>query len=415
VTRVSVQEYADAVRGRYQRARKAEKGRMLDEFCRTTGYHRNAAIRLLKHPPGPQRTRRGRPPRYGLAVRRVVERAWEVSGRLCSKRLAPFLPTVVDALERHGELTVEAAVREQVCQVSAATLDRLLRPVRQRERRLPLSQSAACSAVQAQIPIRTWSEWEGVSPGSVQADLVLHCGESTEGFHLTTLDTVDVATGWVECAAVWGKRQQRVRSAVHQICTRLPVPLAEFHTDNGGEFLNRALHDYCQQHGIRFTRGRPWKKNDQAHVEQKNWSVVRKVVGYQRLETKATYEQLQRLYRVLPLYVNCFQPIRKLVSKERVGAKVTKRYDAARTPYERLLASGVLDEARRAALEALFVSLNPVHLRAEIDAALEALWQAAARGKTTTGQPAHTTKAATACGYVDSSADLPTYPQALRR
>ena len=230
---------------------------MLDEFCRTTGYHRNAAIRLLKHPPAPERTRRGRPPTYGLAVRQVVERGWEVSGRLCSKRLAPFLPRLVATLERHGELTVSAEVREQVRRISAATLDRLLRPVRQRERRLPLSQSAACSTVQAQIPIRTWSEWEGVRPGSVQADLVLHCGESTEGFYLTTLDTVDVATGWVECVAVWGKMQQRLRRAVHQVCTRLPVALAEFHTDNGGEFLNGALHGYCQQKAIPFTRGRP--------------------------------------------------------------------------------------------------------------------------------------------------------------
>ena len=239
MTRVSVQEYADAVRGRYQRAGKAEKGRMLDEVCRTTGYHRNAAVRLLGHPAGPGRERRGRPATYGLAVRLAVERLWVVSDRLCGKRLAPFLPTLVQALERHGELVLEPAVREQVCRVSAATVDRLLRTVRQRERRLPLSQSAACSTVQAQIPIRTWSEWEGVAPGSLQADLVLHCGESTEGFFLTTLDTVDVATGWVECAAVWGKGQQRVRSAVHRVRTRLPMPLAELHTDNGGEFVRR--------------------------------------------------------------------------------------------------------------------------------------------------------------------------------
>jgi hypothetical protein len=214
----------------------------------------------------------------------------------------------------------------------------------------------------------------------VQADLVAHCGDSTEGFYLTTLVVTDVATGWTECQAVWGKGQQRVGTALHHIRQRLPMALRELHTDNGGEFVNALLQPWCQREGIRCTRGRPYRKNDQAYVEQKNWSAVRRPVGYDRYTSKAAYAQLQRLYDLLRLDVNFFQPIRKLIGKERVGGKVIKRYDRAQTPYQRLLASGVLEEPQRQALERLYRSVNPVRLRAEIDAALEVLWKLAHRG-----------------------------------
>lgn len=196
---------------------------------------------------------------------------------------------------------------------------------------------------------RAFGEWQDVRPGSLQADLVAHCGESTEGFYLASLVAVDVATGWTDCQAVWGKGHHRVSAGVYEIRRRLPMPLRELHTDNGGEFLNHLLVPYCRQDRIHVTRGRPWRKNDQAYAEQKNWAIVRRLIGYDRYTSPAALAQLNAVYSVLRLYWNFFQPLRKLTAKVRHGAQVTKRYDRAQTPYQRLLASGILSEAQRQA------------------------------------------------------------------
>jgi len=208
---------------------------------------------------------------------------------------------------------------------------------------------------------------------------VVHCGASAEGFFLTTLDAVDVATGWTECVIVWGRGQDRVGAALHAVQSGLPFPLRDLHTDNGSEFLNSVVYPWCQRHAIRLTRGRPYRKNDQAYVEQKNWSVVRRLVGYDRFSSRAAFSAFERLYRLVRLWVNFFQPVRKLVSKERVGAKVVKRFDAARTPYQRVLAADVLTADQRRLLDATFQRQNPVQLRQQIDGALETLWALAER------------------------------------
>jgi len=376
MTYASIREYGEAMRKRYLSASKKEKGKLLTEFCTVTKYHRKAAVRLLCHTPSKTRCR-GRERQYGLPVSYALRRLWEVSDHLCSKRLAPFIPELVDSLERHGELSLDPEVKEQVLRVSASTIDRLLGPYRRRGLRHPRSSYSSPSSIKAHIPVRTFSEWKDVHPGSLQADLVLHCGESTEGFYVTTLTAVDVATGWHVCVPVWGKGKERVGGGVHEVRSRLPFTLREIHTDNGSEFINDALYPYCQRHGIGFTRGRPYKKNDQAYVEQKNWSIVRRLVGYDRYTTKAAYEQMERLYLLVDRYANFFQPIGKLVHKERVGAKVTKHYDLARTPYKRLLETGLLQEAERLSLEREYQSLNPVHLKSQIDAALDKLWKLA--------------------------------------
>jgi hypothetical protein len=205
MTRQSILEYAATLRPRYQLAGKREKGALLDAFCRLTGYHRKAAIRLLgRSPARAAAARRGRPRQYDRTVVPSLVAIWEASDRLCSKRLAPFLPGLVDALERHGELTLPAKMRALLVQLSPATIDRLLAPTRQRQRRQPIAQSAASAALKALVPVRAFGEWTGVTPGSFQADLVFHCGEQTAGFHLTTLVMIDVASGWTECRAVWG-------------------------------------------------------------------------------------------------------------------------------------------------------------------------------------------------------------------
>jgi hypothetical protein len=374
VSERAVAEYAAAVRGRYRVATRGGKGAILDEFCRVTGYHRKAAIRLLRESAPRRAVRRGRPPRYGPEVVDPLRRAWEAADRPCGKRLAPFLRELVGCLERHGEIAVDPVVRAKLVRLAPATVDRLLAPLKREGRRRPLTQSASADALKALVPLRTFGEWAAVAPGSVQADLVAHCGETTAGFYLATLLAVDVATGWTELEAVWGMSHKRVGTAVHLVRQRLPVPLRELHTDNGGEFLNGLLVPWCRAEGIRCTRGRPYKKNDQAWAEQRNWTAVRSLVGYDRYSSKAALAQLGRLYPLVRDYLNFFQPVRKLTAKTRDGAKVTKRYDAAATPYRRLLAAAALDQDHKAALDARYRGLNPARLKRDIDAALDLLW-----------------------------------------
>ncbi len=211
----------------------------------------------------------------------------------------------------------------------------------------------------------------------MQGDLVLHCGEVLDGFYLTTLVAVDVATRWTELEAIWGLGQQRVGTGVHHIRQRVPFPLREWHSDNGGEFINETLVAWCRREGIRFTRGRPYRKNDQAWVEQRNGLAVRRLVGYDRYSSRAAFTVLARLYGVLRLRLNFFRPVRKLVSKRRVGSKVIKRYDAAQTPYQRLVATGVLTPAQRHALEAQFHALDPIALTRDVEQTLDVLWKLA--------------------------------------
>jgi hypothetical protein len=377
VSERAVAEYAAAVRGRYGASGRKAKGAILDEFCRVTGYHRKAAIRLLGERAPRRALRRGRPPRYGPEVVEPLRRAWEAADRPCGKRLAPFLRELVGCLERHGEIAVDPVVRAKLVRLAPATVDRLLAPLKREGRRRPVTQSASADALKALVPVRTFGDWAGVAPGALQADLVVHCGESTAGFYLSTLMAVDVATAWTELEPVWGMGQKRVGTGVHLVRSRLPVPLRELHTDNGGEFLNQLLVPWCRAEGIRLTRGRPYTKNDQAWAEQRNWTAIRSLVGYDRYASPAAFAQLGRLYPLVRDYLNFFQPVRKLTSKTRDGAKVTKRYDAARTPYQRLLAASALGADQKAALDARYRRLNPAQLKRDIDAALDLLWSLA--------------------------------------
>jgi hypothetical protein len=373
-----VREYAESLRPRYHLASRRDKSRLLDEFCRVTDRDRKVAIRLLRHPPTRAHRRAGRPRQYLSTLRPVLEEVWEASDYLCSKRLAPFLPDLLETLERHDEVTLSAEQRTALLRISPATIDRLLGPVRRQHRRHGLATtSPGLAALRAQVPLRTFGEWTNVPPGHLQADLLAHCGESTYGFSLTSLLAIDVATGWTELQAVWGKGHQRVSTAVHLARQALPMPLLSLHSDNGGEFLNHILIPWCRDERIAFTRGRPYRKNDQAYAEQRNGAVLRRYIGYDRYCTRAALRALQAVHEVLRLYVNFFQPIRKLVSKERHGARVVKRYDRAQTPYRRLLASGILTPERRAALAAQYHQLNPRQLRADLQTRLDALWKLA--------------------------------------
>jgi hypothetical protein len=381
MTRGSVQEYAAAIRGRYRSANKMSKSKMLDEFVRVTGYHRKAAIRMLLKIPKVHGGRRGRPSRYGTVLG-PLKAVWEASDRLCSKRLQPFLPEMVKVLRQHGEQRIDASQERLLGQVSPATIDRLLRSYRKLGGRRPLSTTQPSSVLKNSIPIRTSADWQENKPGFLEIDLVAHCGESTEGFYLTTLCAVDVASGWSECVPVWGKGQVRVRSAVHRVRQRLPFSLLGVDSDNGSEFINQCFYTYCHQEKITFTRSRSYKKNDSCHVEQKNGNIVRRLVGYDRYSSRLAYQCLERLYGNIQLYMNFFQPTMKLWSKTRHGAKVHRVYERAETPYQRLLRSDTLSKDKQAEMAALYNGLNPVLLLKQINGNLEQLWRLAERQAT---------------------------------
>ena len=370
-------EYAEVLRARYRVADKRERGRILDEYCRTTRCHRKAAIRRLGRDPRATGRPPGRPPRVGRECLPLLERIWQASQYLSGKLLAAILPALLVALETHHSLVVPAAVRAALLAASPATLDRLLRPLRRRRPRHPRRLATALSAVRRQVPLRTWSEWRGVAPGSLQGDLVLHCGESTDGLYCATLVAVDVATTWTELQALWGLHQQRVTGGIQHVSQRLPFALRAWHSDNGSEFINACLLGWCQRRSIRFTRGRPYRKNDQAWVEQRNGLLVRRLVGYDRYSSRAAQAVLQRLYDLLRLQHNFFRPVRKLVSKHRVGSKVLKRYDAAQTPYQRVLAAAVLTPEQQQALAQQFHALDPIALARDIQQTLDVLWKLA--------------------------------------
>ena len=376
MTRNSIKEYAEAIKVRYGKATKEEKGRILDEFTKVSGLHRKAAIRLLNCcKPTLGKRRSGRPRLYGLVGVEALRAIWEASDRLCSKRLKPFLPEYISVMRRCGESEMTTETESQLCHMSAATIDRVLRPWQQKGGRRSFSTTKPGNLLRSSIPIRTFADWQENRPGFIEVDLVAHCGESLDGFYLNTLMAVDVATSWSEFIGVWGKGQQRVGTAIHKVRQRLPFRLLGLDSDNGSEFINRDLARWCQHEGIIFTRSRPYKKNDNCFVEQKNGSIVRRVIGRDRFSSKQAYEALNRLYYLMRLYINFFQPVMKLASKTRHGAGVHRVYDMAQTPYQRVQKSGALTEATKAQLASTYAQLNPVRLLKQINDNVEHLWQ----------------------------------------
>ena len=376
MTRASLREYAAVQRERYQQASRGDKHRLLDEMVAVTGMHRKAAIRLLRRMPrsaaAPVRARR--PRRYGPAVAAAAEVLWQASGRIGAHRLHPFVPELLDRLVQCGEVRIPPAVDKLVRQASRPTLARLLEGARAQYPRRGATTTHPSTWLKQQIPIRTFADWDDARPGFCQVDLVAHCGSSSKGFYLYTLCAVDVVTSWVELQALWGKGHYRVAAGVQAVRERLPVALAGLDSDNGSEFINRVLYYYCWREGITFTRGRAWKKNDSALVEQKNGAIVRHLIGYDRFASKRAYAQLAQVYALARLHVNFFQPVEKLVTKHRDGARVHRVFDRAQTPYQRLCAAGVLPSAKRAELDALYGRLNPLQLQRDLEVALERLW-----------------------------------------
>lgn len=371
----SKKELAETIRPRYLKASRKGKKQILDEFVAATGYHRKHAIRLLRHYPRPKGVkRRGRRKVYDGAVVEALIEIWEICGRICSKRLKPFIPEIIAVLERHEEMHLEEPIKAQLLKISRATIDRCLKPARF-EHRKGLSTTKPGTLLKKAIPVRTFTPWEDERPGFVEVDLVAHCGESTEGQYLNTLTCTDIATGWTECLGLPNKTQQAVSQAILILQERLPFPLLGLDSDNGSEFINDTLYRYCLAEQITFTRSRPYRKNDQAHVEQKNWSVVRHTIGYDRLTTTEELDLLISIFEDLRLYVNFFQPVLKLVGKEQANGKTIKHYDTAATPYRRVLASDQVALDVKLRLTNLYFQLNPVMLRNSIDQKVAKLWK----------------------------------------
>ncbi len=371
---VARDELVAAIAERYLRADRMERSRILDEFTAVTGFHRKHAMRLFRAG-RPNRRSGPRPGRrvYDDAVREALTLIWEASDRICGKRLRPLVPVLVEAMERHGHLQLAPEVRISLLAMSPATIDRALRDVRRQAGRSTRRKAPPSVAIRRSVPVRTFDGWDDPPPGFVEADLVSHSGPVAKGSFVQTLVLTDIATGWTECAPLLVREQRLLTEVLSELRKLLPFTLLGLDTDNDSVFMNETVRDYCLGAGVEFTRCRPYRKNDQAWVEQKNGSVVRRTVGYRRFEGLEAAAVLARLYAALRLFVNFFQPSFKLEAKARDGAKVTKRYHPPATPCQRLIADARTNAEVRHRLETLCTTLDPVRLLQEIRAAQQQL------------------------------------------
>ncbi len=385
-------EYLKAIYPRYQHASRLEKRRILDEFCQVTRYHRKSALRLLNgSPPARQpRVRRRRPPKYGTRVIQVLAAIWRAAGYPWSVRLKALLPLWLPWAQRRFRLT--PALEEQLLQLSPRQMDRRLAPYRRPGRTGRYGGTKPGALLKHHIPVRT-DRWDVRVPGFTEIDLVAHGGESGDGEFAHSLNLTDIHTTWVETRAVLGRGQHAVRAALEDMRQTLPFPLRGIDSDNGSEFINAHLLQYCQRHGIQFTRGRPYKKDDNAHIEQKNWTHVRRLLGYLRYASPDAVAAMNALYRQeLRLFQNLFLPSVKLVRKVRVGSRIRRVYDRPQTPLERVQACPEADPAKVARLAALRAQLDPFALAEAIDQQLDQLY-ALARPRAVSRPPAPRTPA----------------------
>jgi len=362
------EQYLSKLRERYRRANKKERGRILDEFVATTSYHRKHAIALLR---GKRRHRNPKTPSHRVRRRiylaedkRAVLWLAELFDQIGSKRLRVAMNVELDNLR--GHLEVSRACFRRLKAISPSTMDRF----RRTERRVPAGHRGGTkpgTLLKSQIKVRTFADWDDKQPGFEEIDLVQHEGGNSSGFFACTLNVTDVSTGWTEMRAVLNKAQTHVFAALKHIRQDLPFPLLGIDSDNGGEFINDELARYCDQEHLTFTRGRAGRKNDNPYVEQKNWSVIRRLVGYGRYETSKQVHQLNTLYAVYRLYVNHFLPVQKLVKKVRDGSKVKKIYDDPKTPYQRVLDSPQVNLKDKRKLRAIHAQLDVVQLKRQID------------------------------------------------
>ena len=368
-------EYLRVIYGRYRKAEGKAKGGMLDEFCLTTGYHRKYAIRLLNGPPPGKREEaraRGRKPQYSPAVVTLLAAVWEAAGYPWSVRLKAILPNWMPWIRPRYKPSAET--ERQLVEMSARQMDRRLAGKKSQCQQRLYGQTKPGTLLKHHIPVKTDS-WNVTTPGFAEIDLVSHCGNSGEGEFAYTLNLTDIQSGWTESRALLGKGQEGVRQALEEIQRGLPFDLLGLDSDNGSEFINWHLERWCKQNQIQLTRGRPYKKDDNAHIEQKNWTHVRKLLGWERYDSPKAVEAMNDLYRQeLRLWLNLYLPSVKLVKKVRVGSKVRRVYDAPQTPLERVMASASAHSDQIAALKKLRASLDPFQLGKVIERKIEGIY-----------------------------------------
>lgn len=372
-------ECLESVFLRYKRATRREKSFILNEFCLTCGYHRKHAIRLLrtfKRFTKPKPKKRGKPSIYNKpSITEPLKRIWLAANLPCSKRFKAIIPLWLPGYAKeYGALELD--VIKALRQISPPTIDRILKPIRAKHRTRGRCTTKPGTLLRRQIPIKT-NQWDETRPGFVEADTVAHCGDSTEGDYANTVDLVDIATGWTEQGACWGKGEAGVLDALKDMESRIPFPVLGFDADNGGEFINHHLirHFADRVKPVQFTRSRPYHKDDNAHVEQKNWTHVRQWLGYDRLDKRRIVDMMNELYQTeWRLYHNFFQPSTKLIEKKVIASKTVKRYDKPKTPYERVLGSKHVAPSVKRALKEQFETLNPFQLRKAMELKLKKIF-----------------------------------------
>lgn len=375
----SREQYLQTFREEYRRASKKQKTRLLNEARKRTRLNRKVLIRKLAHPVPASKAgqRKPRGASYGAEVVTALVKVWEIFDCPCGQRLQPAMRQELERLRKAGELRCSPAVAEKLRRISPKTMDRLLAREKQvrylRRNRNP----SVHGLLYQKIPVKVAADWDTQEVGNLQVDYVQHCGRANAGDYVHTLSLVDIASGWWEGEAIPSRAQQVTQEGLEAVRRRLPFRMREIHPDNDTGLINALLWRYCRRRGIRMSRSRPYKKNDNAWVEQRNWTHVRKVVGYQRFDTTAQLRALRELYEWLRLYKNFFQPTMKLVSKERIGGKTHRRYDVPRTPYQRLLESGQLNRRAEKQLRAQYERLNVAQLGRQLEQARKELFDLA--------------------------------------
>jgi hypothetical protein len=366
----------------YHLKTKKEKGYLLDEYCRITGQNRKAVIQKIKSGSYIKSMRkeagwekRKRKKKYGKDVVAVLIRIWEIFDRPCGGRLRPLLQIETDRLLRLGEIDASVEIMEKLKAVSVRSIDSLLAPHKEKERLNKKYKKKNHPLLYQKIPIKLSHEQGRGIGETIQIDLVEHCGSSPKGRFINTVSTTDIGSGWWEGEAVFGKEARAVHGALYNLAKRYPFAWREIHPDNGSEFINETLYGFTKKHKLGFSRSRPFGKNDNCFVEQKNSTHVRQMVGHQRYDKKKELDTLNELYNILSLYKNLFQPIIPLLSKERIGGRLKRKYGSPKTPYQNVIESKTISLEKKQQLTKVYQQINPAKLKRQIEEKQNRLWK----------------------------------------